>query len=143
MRSISPKKLAQLGGRVPSSSITGKKKGIRKKPRSKSERERIYGPPGYVEWCKSQTCVACRHSQRSDVAHIQTGGVGRKDDWTRTVPLCSRVSYRHGCHGMLHLLGRKTFEDFHNINLDDEAERNHARWLAYQSGGQPKGVTKK
>jgi hypothetical protein len=63
---------------------------IKPKPRPKDETERAHGPVEYREWKKSQPCIVrgCR-AQPCDSAHIRSGGKGRKDDWTQTVPLCS------------------------------------------------------
>lgn len=122
------------GGKIPFSTISkpsGSPRTAPKRKRTKAEKERIYGPPGYVEWCKSQVCVACRRSSRCDVAHILSGGVGRKDDWIRTVPLCSDKPYRLGCHSLLHTWGRKSFEVQWGINLEKCALQVQEQWLSF------------
>lgn len=128
IRKISKKRLSKLGkGPIWST--------VKKKPRKKAETLRIYGPPGYVEWCKSQPCVACFDRSGSEVAHIKTGGTGRKDEWTRTVPLCgphlNGWLIDPGCHRLLHHIGRYAFEDRFSIDLDACASATHTRWLSH------------
>lgn len=129
---ISQKKLASLGGRWPGSTAKRSSKQIKKKPRSKSERERIYGPKGYVEWIHEQPCIACGVVGFSEVAHIKTGGMGRKDDWTRTVPLCGvRPGFAGlymGCH-RFHDEYPTNFHDAHgNLLLDVVADAINRAW---------------
>jgi hypothetical protein len=82
---------------------------IKPKPRSASEKQRIYGPKGRVEFVKSLPCANCGTRAFLPVreivnAHTATGGTGRKADYTTIVPLCSN---RHcvGCHDIQHRLG--------------------------------------
>ena len=127
---ISKKRRAALGDRRVFSTV-------RKKPRSKSERERIYGPPGYVEWVHKQPCIACDAEGHSEVAHIRTGGMGRKDNWVRTVPLCgphvSGPMFFHysGCHRVLHQLGRAHIEKEMGIDLDACAAATQKAWISF------------
>lgn len=112
---------------------------IRKKPRTKSEKLRIYGPPGFVEWCKSQPCIACGVVGYSEVAHIKTGGTGRKADWTDTIPLCSARSFvtpssrgwLMGCHMVLHQTGRESFELRWDIDLEVAAIAIQEQWASH------------
>lgn len=99
-----------------------KRSAIKRKHRKPSEFKRIYGPKGYVEWIHEQPCIACGVVGFSECAHIKTGGMGRKDDWTDTVPLCGLkpigVGYSvSGCHEAFHNWGRKTFELVHDLDL--------------------------
>jgi hypothetical protein len=114
---------------------------VKKKPRKPSETLRIYGPKGYVEWIHEQACVACHVVGFSQCAHIKTGGMGRKDDWTRTIPLCGqhmhqdqgREGYmRSGSHFWLHAHGREPFERRHKIDLTIAAAETQRRWLDHQ-----------
>lgn len=130
---LSEKRRAALKGRPIYSTI-------KKKKRSKSEKERIYGPPGYVEWLHTLPCVACKVVGYSECAHVgRYSGVGRKGDWTETVPLCGICRFQAvgvtGCHQELHEDGRLTFEGDWGINLEAEAKRNHASWLADSGRG--------
>lgn len=135
IRRISEKRLQRLGTK-PYSTI-GKRSKPRKRSRKKSERERIYGPPGYVEWIHEQPCIACGVVGFSEVAHVKSGGMGRKSDWTDTVPLCgyrgtSRIDYTLGCHAMLHAFGRPALEKRHDIDLEVAAISTQERWNSHQ-----------
>ena len=44
-------------------------------------------------------------------AHTETGGVGRKADYRKNVPMCS------GHHGELHQTGIRTFEKTYGLDL--------------------------
>lgn len=139
---LGKKKLAALGDKpLPWSTISKPSGSPRKQPkkkRTKSEKERIYGPPGYVEWIHDQPCIACGVVGFSEVAHIRTGGLSRKDDWIRTVPLCAshpiRVNERFvnelfpGHHRVLHHLGRQPFERYYALNLDTCAAETQLAW---------------
>lgn len=113
-----------------------KRSRIKKRPRSRSERERIYGPKGYVEWIHEQPCVGCGFVP-SSCAHIKTGGTGRKADWTQTVPLCETHYGEVGCHPQFHLWGRDRFEGVMLLDLNVAAKATQAAWLSF-SGGSPK-----
>lgn len=81
----------------------------RKRKRTASERERIYGPPGFVEWIHEQPCACCRVVGYSEAAHMVTGGTGRKADWTTIAPLCRTRTVSgwlaEGCHALAHRRG--------------------------------------
>ena len=107
---------------------------IKKKPRSKEERERIYGPKGYVEWIHEQPCVACGYG-RSECAHVGNGGTARKSDWTQTVPLCG---WRYlgtnfgtiGCH-RLYDEYPSHFAEAYQLDMEAEALRTNRAWLEH------------
>lgn len=75
-------------------------KPIKAKKRSASDFARVYGSKARVEFVKSLPCVAC-NATPSDNAHIKSGGMGRKADYTDIVPLCSK------CHTLQHQRGWK------------------------------------
>lgn len=109
---------------------TGK---LKPKKRTKSERERIYGPPGYVEWCHAQPCIACGVVGFSEVAHVGNGGMGRKSDWTDTVPLCGPRpaligGLFMGCHRFYDEYP-KQFWSAYELDMDAETQRCHSRWI--------------
>lgn len=58
------------------------------KKRTPEATERIYGPPQFREWLHNQPCILCGIEGYTQQCHAQTGGKGRKDDWTRTFPAC-------------------------------------------------------
>lgn len=138
LRKISKRKEA-LGQRY-----SLKRSAIKRKPRKKSERERIYGPKGYVEWIHEQPCVACGWTP-SECAHIRTGGTGRKDDWTRTIPLCGpHIDHRYtkitiGCHKLYDLKMRVI--PF-NTTPEKLAAENHSRWQEFVALGSSKPMEK-
>lgn len=70
------------------------------KKRTVSDFARVYGSKARVEFVKGLPCVAC-NSGPCDNAHIKSGGMGRKADYTDIVPLC------HNCHLLQHQRGWK------------------------------------
>jgi hypothetical protein len=110
---------------------------VKRKGRSSKERQRIYGPRGYIEWIHERPCAACGVIGWSECAHIKTGGMGRKDDWTRTIPLCGphtnprRQTITIGCHRMydLRLLALPEW-----CPPELLAAETQAAWLAHLEG---------
>lgn len=107
----------------------------KKRRRSKAERLRIYGPPGFVEWIHEQPCIACGIVGFSEVAHTKTGGMGRKAGWRDSVPLCGRrrtpdMYLTEGCHAVLHQSGRDSFEAAYDVDLEVAAISTHKLWLS-------------
>lgn len=105
-------------------------KPLRKKPRTKSEKLRIYGPPGFIEWIHEQRCIACGQIPSQDypshAAHTETGGVSRKGDWTSIVPLC------FACHILIgHQSGNKTLEALWDIDLEVAAIAIQEQWASH------------
>jgi hypothetical protein len=149
IRRVSKKRLAANGGKTPFL----KRSAIRKKPRKKSERERIYGPKGYVEWIHEQKCIACGVVGYSECAHIKTGGTGRKDDWTRTVPFCGfrRASFSPlpkspydsinfiGCHQQYDEFQWAFKLEHPDFNAAEAARTTNEAWMAF-SGIPERGV---
>lgn len=89
--------------------------------RSKSEQYRIYGSPERIEWLKfSVGCLIC--GQPAQVAHVTSGGVGRKADYCHTVGLCPDH------HHELHQHGAKTFEAHWGVDLKASAAWIEAKW---------------
>lgn len=90
---------------------------------------RAYGSEARVAWIKAQPCIVplcCRTP--CDNAHIVGGGVSRKANANRIVPLCSGLD---GHHMLLHTIGRESFEALYHISLDVHARLTDARWQAY------------
>lgn len=80
---------------------------------------------------KRQPCVICGRVP-SDAAHVKCGGVGRKDDVERTVPLCSDVvpsGYRG--HHSEYDAGKKSFVKRYAVDLPALAAETHRAWLTY------------
>lgn len=68
------------------------------KKRTASDFARVYGSKARVAWVSAQPCIAC-HRTPCENAHIKSGGVGRKADYTQIVPLCPF------CHRLQHQKG--------------------------------------
>lgn len=68
------------------------------KKRSASDFARVYGSKARVAWVAAQPCVVCGRGPCEN-AHITSGGVGRKADFTQIVPLCP------SCHRTQHARG--------------------------------------
>lgn len=108
------------------------KRGGRIKPvnrkRRQSEFARCYHSRERVAFVKALPCLVCRRGP-CDNAHIETGGMGRKADYTKIVPLCSMGAddpfgpgYPKGHHGFFHQIGRESFVTcYPKLALDLEA----------------------
>ena len=92
------------------------------------ERERIYGPPSYRVWLESKGCILCRTTP-IEIAHVRTGGMGRKADWTHTIPFC------HTHHAEQHQIGTKSFQARYGVSLTDRAAQIQQAWEAFASTG--------
>ncbi len=104
-----------------------------RKPRPESETERAHGPAEYREWMKGQKCIVRSCTARPcDSAHIHSGGKGRKDDWTRTAPLCAtQVYFSYVGHHEQYDNAKQSFPLAHGLDMEAEAAANQVRWQAY------------
>ena len=95
----------------------------KKRPRSKSETERVYGAKARIAWVKSLPCVVA-DCGRSDIenAHVEGDGMGRKAGYDKIVPMC------HGHHRLLHSWGVATFQRVCKLDLRVLADLTEARW---------------
>lgn len=103
-----------------------------RKGRKPSETERAHGPEEFREWTKRQKCIvrSCT-AQPCDAAHVHSGGTGRKDDWTRVVPLCSTQPYfGYEGHHEQYDKAKKSFAKQHGLEMDTEAVAHQAAWQA-------------
>ena len=93
---------------------------IASKPRTKAERERVYGPEERGDWLRSHPCLACGFLP-TEVCHVKNGGMSRKGDASQTVPLC------HAHHMESHR-GVKSFESRHAYMLSHLTLVEWAAW---------------
>jgi len=109
---------ADLGRAVPQ-----RKRGLRpvNPQRRQLERARAYGPTARRAWMKEQPCLVC-HATPSDGHHVEGGGMGRKADASKQVPLC-RIH-----HDECHATGARTFAARYGLDLQAEAAAAEARW---------------
>lgn len=86
-------------------------------------REQQWGPPGWVQFVKSQRCCAC-HGPYPEAAHEPSRGAG--GTWKDIVPLCAH------CHrtrpGAIHQIGRRLFEEKNNLDLEEVKARLLDKW---------------
>lgn len=104
---------------------------IRKRNAKRRAKEfaRAYGSKKRVKFVQSLPCLVdgCnRYPLARMVAHIETGGMGRKADANLTVPLC----FHHHIE-VLHRIGRESFEAKYGIDLQQLAADTESRWQAY------------
>lgn len=101
---------------------------IRRKKRSASERERIYGTEAHQDWLRAHGCLGCGRTGSDDhphhLHHVRNGGKGRKADAATLVPLCCY------CHQELHAKGPETFEHTHGAMLSYRTLRGWAEHYA-------------
>lgn len=105
--------------------------------RHTKERDRSHGDSDFRAWMKRQPCVVCGRTP-SDAAHLKSGGTGRKDDVSGTVPLCSTVGSYIGHHdeydGRKHAGGKKTFAANHpELDLWALAAATQEAYQAHQT----------
>ncbi|MEM6326370.1 MAG: hypothetical protein AAF791_04560 [Bacteroidota bacterium] len=126
---------APLGRHTPIARKTPMKRGgpiqrtapIKPRTRSASERARIYGTPARIAWMKTLRCVVpgCTETY-CDIAHVRSGGMGRKAGASLTVPLC-------GAHHAEQHQGTRSFERRHGIDLAALAAETDEAWRAHAS----------
>ena len=91
--------------------------------RRKREYERAYGK--HAEWIRTHPC-AVKFSAgcwgRTEAAHTESGGMGRKADARTLIALC------HGHHMDLHTMGVETFQERFGKDLE-----SLARWYWQRS----------
>lgn len=95
--------------------------------RTVSKARRIYGSPARQEWLRSLGCIVCGYSPCA-ICHTKSGGMGRKADFTHTVPMC----FPH--HREQHQMGTKSFEARYGVNLTALAEHTEAAWRRREEG---------
>ncbi len=100
--------------------------------RAKANHARAYGDHAKV--IRKMACLVCDWPH-SEAAHVGNGGLSRKGDRSKLVPLCGphliwqpagsfgRFIQVEGCHGELHRQGIKTFEREHGVDLASTAAR--------------------
>lgn len=82
---------------------------------------------------RDQPCIACGRRGYCDSAHIESGGTGRKADYTKTVPLCGVLwSIVDNCHKEAHR-GQETFATKYGIDLTEAAAETESRWLSHST----------
>jgi hypothetical protein len=79
----------------------------------------------FRDWIRSLPCClrGCITRTRVECAHVKTRGAGG-EDVGNCVPLC-RAHHEHQ-----HLIGIKSFQAFHHVDLKDLAARTGADFLA-------------
>lgn len=122
-------------GRITPKARTGiKRSPMKKHARPKHQTERIYGPKGRVAFVKSLGCVVCTAispffglatAGHCHNAHTETGGMGRKADYTTIVPLCASHHRRYDEHRA------PLDEPVIRQAIKDAAAEVERRWQAY------------
>lgn len=99
--------------------------------RQTTESARAYGPPARRRWLVGQKCCVPGCDEHW-VQHVhvsprgEPSGMGRKHDYTQTVPMCAWH------HRELHQQGERTFERKYNLDLDMIAQATEAKWKRYE-----------
>jgi len=91
---------------------------------------RSYHSVERVLFVKGLACLAPRHEciGQPENAHVVTGGMGRKGDYTSIVPLCA---YHHA---VLHRMGAESFQKHYICYFNEHAPAVEALWLASTGG---------
>ncbi len=103
----------------------GRKRNAKRKAK---EFERAYGGESRLKFVQSLPCAACGLVGFTENAHIAGGGMGRKANYDKTVPLCSF------CHRRQHEWGAGTFAIRFNLDLRALAIATERAWLASLNG---------
>lgn len=104
---------------------------LRPKARTRKERERVYGTEARQTWLRERGCLAC--GQRPvELAHVENGGMGRKANADRLVPLCATH------HRMQHALGVESFDgvfavELRGVSLKEWATRYDESFRAFMA----------
>ena len=102
---------------------------IKHRPKSKALMLRTHGTPEHRAWMKEQPCLICDRTP-CDAAHLKSGGTGRKDSYTRSVPLCSTiVAAGYSGHHDEYDAGKQSFRAKY-----PEFEAKADAWLRSQEG---------
>lgn len=143
LKKLSDKRLAELGGRVPFSSIAnqsqplprgGKPRPVNKKRKAK-EFARAYHSVERVEFVKDQPCKACHRLFASENAHVLgNGGAGRKAGYETIAPLCGAVAGTIGCHRMFDEHRSQFDKFFQFFDPAAAAAATQRAWLAFTGG---------
>jgi hypothetical protein len=96
--------------------------------RHESEWIRAYGSEERVTWVNAQPCLVKSDdcAGKMENAHIKVAGIGMKADAEFIVPLC-----RHHHRGELHIIGVKSFEAKHGVDLSASAANVERLWQCY------------
>ena len=83
------RELAEHGRVLPTTTRKSAKPIAKRSKKRRADDARIYGPQEFRDDLHRHACLGCGYrGMQIEQAHVHTGGVGRKDDWTRTGPLC-------------------------------------------------------
>ncbi len=96
--------------------------------RKAKEFDRAFGSEARVLFVQSLACVACGLVGFTENAHIANGGMGRKADAAKIIPLCQ------WCHRRQHEWGAGTFAIRFNLDLRALAYATERAWLASLNG---------
>lgn len=82
-----------------------KRSAMKKRRQSRQQLERIYGSQEFRDHLHTSPCLWCRVTRPIEQAHFGKHGVGKRNDWRSTGPLCGAfrvgpVTYP-GCHARM------------------------------------------
>lgn len=112
----------------------GRKKSAAKRKRDEARKQREfarkYHSPERVFYVAEHLACAVPGCSAgpNDNAHVETGGMGYKADYTSVAPLCTGMS---GHHWMLHDMGAETFQHETGCDLDKAAADTEESWQLY------------
>lgn len=136
----SPAKSTSVVGTVPYSTIPKQKKRPKASNPKRRAKEfaRCYHSVERVEWVKARPCQVCLKIGVSENAHTIGGGAGRKAGYETIAALCGRHQWADefvvGCHGQLHALGPRLFQERYRVDLAQLAATLQAKWRAHLNG---------
>ena len=84
-----------------------------------------FGSPERVTWLQAQPCAVCGRTP-SECAHVRSRGAGGKA--ADILPLCGAH------HHEQHVIGRRSFEALHKVDLRALADATEQRWATKEGG---------
>ncbi len=92
--------------------------------RRKRHHLRMWGPPGFREWLLKHPCCICG-AKATDMSHVKSRGAGNGAE-------NNAVPQDHRCH-LEYEAGKESFENRHNVDMQEMARRYWARWLQHSA----------
>ena len=84
--------------------------------------------PDYLRFIRSLPCCVCGSRRNIEAHHTGPRGLSQKSSDYSAIPLCALVHHRIGKHSY-HVLGRRAFEEQHQISVAQIVSRLNDRPL--------------
>ena len=90
--------------------------------------------PEHLRFVRSLPCCVCGARRNIEAHHTGPRGLSQKSSDLSAIPLCALVHHRAGQYSY-HVLGRRAFEEHHQISVDQVVRRlNNRPLIRIESG---------